>query len=239
MRLEWNGRLVSSQPSEALINQTLNQMAPGDTLTLYRPPTDFLQASGSPADGFMLNAYEDAHGTNMTSAFPLNSADVVAVFALYLRGAPDWHNNLHWRSAAEGSAQSRWRPGIGLIAFAIFSTALLAGLVMSQLSSAPGRPSAGDWLRGFVGIVVISGYIAWLEFFFRRLRPCLANWLGARLDTSIVESLRLYDAGTWTASGGFGKRLIVLMLDICIVIVGVIGPLVLPALIALFVFTRW
>ena len=191
MRLEWNGRLVSSQPAEGLINQTLSQMAPGDTLTLYRPPTDFLQASGSPADGFTLNAYDDTQGASMTSAFPLQSAAVVAVFALYLRGAPDWHNSLHWRSAAERSARPRWRPGIGLIAFAIFATALLAGMVMSQLSNAPGRPSAGDWLRGFAGIVIMSGYIAWLEFFFRRLRPRLADWLGARLDTSIVESLRL------------------------------------------------
>jgi hypothetical protein len=239
MRLEWNGRLVSEQPAEVLIDQTLSQMAPGDTLTLYRPPTNFLQASGSPADGFTLNAYDDAHGTNITSAFPLNSASVVAVFVLYLRGAPDWQNSLHWRSAAEQSARSRWRPGIGVIAFAIFATALLAGMALSQLSNAPGRPSAGDWLRGFAGIVVISVYIAWLDFFFRKLRPRLADWLGTRLGTSITESLRLYDAGTWTASGGIGKRLLVLALDIGIVIVGVIGPLALPALVGLLVFARW
>ena len=69
--------------------------------------------------------------------------------------------------------------------------------------------------------------------------PRLADWLGAGLDTSIVESLRLYDAGTWTTSGSIGKRLLVLILDVGIVIVGVIGPLALPALIALLMFARW
>jgi hypothetical protein len=239
MRLEWNGRLVSEQPAEALINQTLGQMAPGDTLTLYRPPTDFLQVSGSPADGFTLNAYDDARGTNRTSAFPLSSAGVVAVFVLYLRGAPDWHTSLQWRSAAEHSARSRWRPGIGAIAFAIFATALLAGMALSELTNAPGRPSAADWLRGFAGIAVISAYIAWLDFFFRKLRPRLAEWLGTHLGISITESLRLYDAGTWIASGGIGKRLLVLALDIVIVIIGAIGPLALPALVALLAFARW
>jgi hypothetical protein len=239
MRLEWNGRLVSDQPAEALIEQTLSHMAPGDTLTLYRPPADFLQASGSQAAGFTLNGYDDTRGTNMTSAFPLNSAGVVAVFVLYLRGAPDWHNQLHWQTAADPGARSRWRPGIGLIAFAIFTTALLAGMALSQLSNAPGRPSAGDWLRGFAGIVVISGYIAWLDLFFRSLRPRLADWLGARLGISIAESLQLYDAGTWTASGSVGKRLLVMLLDIGVVLFGVIGPLALPALIALLIFARW
>jgi hypothetical protein len=238
MRLEWNGHLVSDQPDRARIEQALSRMAPGDILTLYRPPTDFLQASGSAATGFTLNAYEDAQGTNMTSAFPLNSAGVIAVFVLYLRGAPDWHSSLRWQSAAERSARSRWRPGIGVIAFAIFSTALLAGMLVSQLSDAPGRPSTADWLRGFVGIIVISGYIAWLEFFFRRLRPRIAGWLGASLGISIAESLQLYDAGTWTASGSFGKRLLVMLLDIGILISGVIGPLALPGLIALLIFVR-
>jgi hypothetical protein len=239
MRLEWNGRLVSDQPDEALIEQTLSQMAHSDTLTLYRPPTDFLQASGSATGGFTLNAYDDTQGINRTSALPLNSAGVVAVFVRYLRGAPDWHSNLDWQSGTERGARSRWRPGAGVIAFAIFTTALLAGLALSQLSDARGRPSAGDWLRGFVGIVVISGYIAWLEFFFRRLRPRLASWLGARLGVSIAESTQLYDAGTWTASGSVGKRLLVMMLDIGIILPGVIGPLALPALIALLVFARW
>src|SRR6185295_6021778 len=118
--------------------------------------------------------------------------------------------------------RSRWRPGIGVIAFAVFTTALLAGMVLSQFSDAPGRPSAGDWLRGFGGVVVISGYIAWLDFFFRRLRPRLAGWLGAHLGISIVESARLHDAGTWDASGSIGRRLLVFMLDIAVIIPGVI-----------------
>jgi hypothetical protein len=236
VRLEWNGRLVSDQPDEARIEQMLSQMAHGDTLTLSHPPADFLQATGSLSGGFTLNAYDDARGTNMICAFPLNGAGVVTVFGRYLRGAPDWHSQLHWQSSVERAARRRWRPGIGLIAFTIFTTALIAGMVLSQLSDARGQPSAGDWLRGFVGIVIISGYIAWLDFFFRRLRPHLAGRLGARLGISIAESTRLYDAGTWTASGSIDKRLLVLLLDIGIIILGVIGPLALPALIALLVF---
>jgi hypothetical protein len=235
VRLEWNGRLVSDQPDEARIEHMLSQMAPGDTLTLSYPPANFLQATGSVSGGFTLNAYDEAHGTNMICAFPLNGAGVVAVFGRYLRGAPDWHSQLHWQSSAERAARRRWRPGIGLIAFAIFTTALLAGMVLSQLSDARGRPSAGDWLRGFAGIVIMSGYIAWLDFFFRRLRPRLARWLGTHLGVSISESIQLYDAGTWTASGSIDKRLLVLVLDIGFIILGAIGPLALPALIALLV----
>lgn len=238
MRLEWNGRLISDQPDEMAIGQVLGQMAQEDILTLYRPPADFLQATGSPSGGFTLNAYDDTQGTNMTSAFPLNSAGVIAVFVRYLRGAPDWHSNLHWQSSTERGARSRWRPGVGVIAFAIFTTALLAGMVLSQLSDAGGRPSAGDWLRGFAGIVVISVYIAWLSFFFRTLRPRLASWLGEHLGISIAESTRLYDAGTWTASGSVGKRLLVMMLDIGVLMASVMLPIALPGLIGLLVFAR-
>lgn len=233
MRLVLNDQILSEQPDETAIAQALARMTRGDdVLTLFRPPADFLQAGGSHARGFMLNAYEDAQGTSLSSTRPINTAGVTIVLTRYLGGTQDWRAGVSWRSGAERQSRARPRIGAGLIAFAIFATAFVAALLIAQFSNAPGRPTGGDWLRGFAGIVVISCYIGWIDFFFRVLRPRLARRLGARLGLRVVESTRLYDAGTWNALGGsIDKRLLVYALDIVVLIAGTLLPLAVPAVI--------
>src|SRR5262245_19105188 len=118
MRLELNDRVLSEQPDEAAIAQALARMTRGDdVLTPFRPPADFLQASGSHARGFMLNAYEDAQGTSLSSTRPVNTAGVTIVFTRYQGGAQDWRAGVSWRSEAERQSRPRLRIGAGLIAF--------------------------------------------------------------------------------------------------------------------------
>lgn len=239
MQLELNGQLVSEQPNEQLIAQVVGQMRSGDILSLHRPPADFAQVTGSAAKGFMLNVYEDARGANLISARALDAAGITAALAGYLNGAPDWQTHVQWRADAGQQKGARRYVGVGagLIAFAIFATALAAAMGMTYFSDTPAPLSAGDWLRGFAAITVIAGYIGWLDYFLRALRPRLARRLGAKLGIKVFESSRLYDAGTWETSGGsIGSRLLVYGLDILLLGAGTALPIAAPAVIAFMLF---
>jgi hypothetical protein len=242
LQLELNGLLISEHPDIRIISETLSRMHPGSDhmLTLHRPPSDFVQVTGDSNKGFVLNAYEDAKGFNFFSKKLLKTDRVVHILKNYLDANPHWTEGFAWQSGNEKQQKAQRRiPGLaGLIAFGIFATAYFAAGVMIWKNQPLGF-TWKDYTRGWIGITVIAGYIGWIDFFFSWLRPRLARWLGAKFDLHITESMRLYDAGTWDASGGnVGKRALIYALDIFILIFSVMLPIAIPVVMALILFGK-
>jgi hypothetical protein len=232
--LHLNGHLVSDDPGDADVGHALRRMTRADdVLTLARPPAAFLQATGSPAHGFLLNAYDDAAGASRATSERLDTASVTAVLSRFLRGDARWGDRLPW-STEPRPWPPAWRSlTVGGIALAVFLGAFVAAMTAAHLGGAAARPSRDDWLRGLGALVVIAAYIAWLDCFFRVLRPRAARWLGARMGTRVAESAQPVDAGTWTATGGrLGARLGVYLADIALLLAGVVLPLAVPAVAA-------
>ena len=240
LRLELNGSQVPGRADEAAISSALKRMQGGDDmLTLRRPPTDFIQATGSLRDGFALNVYEDANGANLYSTnAALPATMVAAIFARFLRGEGDWQRGVQWQSGAaqQGKLQRR-RPGMaGLIALGLFGTAYLAAGVLIALGKLPGAKGS-DYAIGWIAIVGLAVYIGWLDVFFSAVRPNLGTWLGKQLGLRVSESFNLLDAGTWTARGGsLARRLIVYVLDLSLLVAATVLPLAIPALLAFLIF---
>ncbi len=248
MRLELNGRVISERPDEAAIAQALAQMNEGgSTLALHRPPADFVQVEGTTSRGFTLNVYEDAQGTNFTSGSrKLDAGTVTAVMARFAAGSPEWRNALQqkkWQSGTKQLQKSQGvndRPGmIGLIALAVFGIPFVTWAAISGMSGGSAPLTWDDTWKGLITIVFLSSFIAWVDIFFRTIRPKIAQWLGKRLRSNIQESREVYDMGMWdTKDGKPMGRVLIFFLDVAITIVGVVGPLALPAVILFVLFNK-
>lgn len=237
VRLHLNGQLVSDDPSEADVGHALRRMARADdVLTLSRPPAAFVQATGSPAHGFLLNAYDGSGLSSRTTARRLDAAMVTAALSRYLRRDASWGDPLPWATPAPPRSPV-WRSlGAGGIALAVFLGAFVAAMIAAHLGGATGRPGREDWLRGLGAVVAMAAYIAWLDCFFRVLRPRAARWLGARIGTRVAESTTVVDAGTWTATGGrLRGRLGVYLVDLALLLAGIVLPLPAPAVVAFWI----
>ena len=240
MRLHLNGELVSEEPSAADVGQALHRMTGrDDVLTLSRPPAAFVQATGCPTHGFVLSAYDETRSASRATARRLDTRSAADALSRYLGGDARWGDALSWAAAVPPRPRG-WRSlGAGAIALAIFGGALVAAMIVSEMGDAPGRPTRADWLRGLGAVVALSAYIAWLDGFFRVLRPRVARWLGARMGMRVEESIAPVDAGTWHATGGsLGARLLVPALDLLLLLAGVMAPLAVPAVAAVWALGR-
>ena len=81
------------------------------------------------------------------------------------------------------------------------------------------------------GLLAFGCYLGWVMLFLARVRPWLAEWLGQQLGVTIRERHK----GHWSVEppGGLGLGLLVGLADICILLLGTMGPFAL-GLIALF-----
>jgi hypothetical protein len=213
--------------------------APEDVLTASRPPADFLQATGSARDGFLLHAYEDASATTRRTERPLDTRAVTDVVTRYLADVADWDAGVAWRPAPADAPRGLRGLGLpGAIAFVIFAGAFVVALALGRAAGGP-PATAADWGRGLAAIAILSLYIGWLDVFFRWLRPRAARALGARLGAPVAESLHTLDAGTWTVSGtGAGRRLLVYTLDFALLVLATVLPIAAPAIAAFLAWGR-
>jgi hypothetical protein len=121
----------------------------------------------------------------------------------------------------------RWDFPVGLIAFLIFGCVYGIFAAYSLLVPQPGAPGLRQICIGFVAIAVIASYIQYLDFFFRRVRPFLAAWLGRQFGVTIKERVGLHGGGWDTKGGNLGTTLLIYLIDAAILITAVIGPIAL------------
>lgn len=245
MRLELNSKVISERADEATLTSALQKMEKDDVLAIRRGHADFVQVEGTESQGFSLNIYEDAEGTSFsTGARKLNLQTAVDVLVRFGAGHTDWRDIVRGSSLRSGAkelekAQGTWQgPGvIGLIALAVFGIPFLAWGIILQIVGNTTPLSWGDIAKGIATIVVLSGYMAWLDVFFRVVRPKLAMQLSKSMGTPVEESRDVYDMGLWTTrNGGPVNRVMVFLLDIGITVAGCVIPIALPAVILLALY---
>src|SRR5687768_10042633 len=95
----------------------------------------------------------------------------------------------------------RWDLPVGLMAFLIFGCFYTVFAAYSLLVPQPGAPGLRQICIGFVAIAVIAGYMQYLDFFFRRVRPAIARWLGRQFGVTVKEEKFGLASGTWETKG--------------------------------------
>jgi hypothetical protein len=141
--------------------------------------------------------------------------------------------DLSWVHAVEWHAPRKRRQGLmaGLIAFAVFGVpyAVIGGY--SLYTKAPGLDAKSFWI-GLIAVAVIASYIAWLDFFFGRVRKGIAERVSRGVGAQVRESLSSLDAGTWhvetpkgaSFAGVVYTNLLVGVIDIVVLLLGTVLP---------------
>jgi hypothetical protein len=253
MNLKVNRKIVSKEPDERVLRETMAGLPPGKgvVVELRRGRGDVLYAQGRPSTGFRLTWQDPDGNTQMSRRSDVDGDTAVLTLILYAQSDPDWQGLADWLPPNVFRYHSRnpilhmlanMPPGLG--ALLIFGTAFFCFAVYALATNAPGV-GVREVLLGFVTIGLIAGYIQYIEFFFSVLRPRLAGWLGPRLGVQIEQDMsdgRWFGgagAGTWDASGGsMGNRLLLHIIDIVVLVGGVIGPVAVVSIGLFLIFDR-
>lgn len=242
MRLTINGQAVPGVLDEHVLARTIGEMPPHKKVRIVMQGNGrTLLALGRRDKGFRLAWHDDFGHSGFSAQTNLAEGEVVLVLALFASGEPEWDTAVAW--LPPGEYHQQWKIPVGPAAFLLFSVpyALIMGWTLYQ--NEPGAPAPGQVLGGLVAIAGVAAFIQYADFFFRRIRPWLAHWLGAYLGLEVRESSGSSRhgprAGSWEAEGGtLTNRLFLHLLDVLILIMGLVLPLALVAFSAFLWFNR-
>ncbi|HRQ41002.1 MAG TPA: hypothetical protein PLD25_24060 [Chloroflexota bacterium] len=253
MNLKVNRKIVSKEPNERVIRETMAGLPPGKgvAVELRRGRGDVLYAQGRPSTGYRLTWQDPLGNTQFSRRSDVDGDTAVLTLTLYAQSDPDWQGLADWlppnvyryhSTNPVLNALGSMPPGLG--ALLIFGTAFFFFAVYALLTNAPGV-GLQEVLLGFVAIGMLAAYIQYIEFFFSAIRPWLARWMGALLGVQINEDqsdARWFGgagAGTWDAKGGSAiNRLLLHIIDIVVLVVGLIGPVAVVSIGAFLIFDR-
>ncbi len=225
MELELNGRVISKQPNNQIIERTILKMKDeGSILTLSDGRQAFIQAAGSRKNGFIMTGQDSSGQRQYDQLTPVGTAEVVLAFSAFLTGSSLWKETVPKRKTS-----SKPKPGqmsgksiivvisviiiivLGMVGFGMFMTAHSGGQV------------ASSGITQFLPIVVgIALYFGWLLFLFSWFRPRLAGWLSNILNINVSENLI---SGSWHSSGPIWKKLLIFSIEMAVFIPGALVPL--------------
>jgi hypothetical protein len=248
MKLKINQQSPIVSPSEEAIAQAFRQLPPGKraTIQLDRGRGQWLYAIGRPDKGFYLGWQSKSSPVLFSKQADLDVATAVFVLTQYAQSEKEWHTLVEWQPPnlpppTQNQFLRFWiniPPGLG--AFFIFGGFFVAYMAYLQVADLPGEPpSLQDAALGLAAIVAISAYIQYIQYFFAKIRPFLASWLGDLLGMQIAESPRsgwtvVQDTSTGRrVQGRWSERLLVQVVDIIFLLVGLVG---LPAIISIVLF---
>jgi hypothetical protein len=133
MKLVVNDAVVAEAVDAEGIRQALRDLPPDDEaiIALYESDEVFMQAGGTPTDGFTMGYYNQTTGIELVSTnSALKTASVMRVFNHFLAGDSSWRSDVGWRplTAKASAAETRaaYRRGLPIIlAFAFFAVAIV------------------------------------------------------------------------------------------------------------------
>lgn len=253
MNLKVNRKIVSKEPDERVIRETMAGLPPGKgvVVELRRGRGDVLYAQGRPSTGFRLTWQDSDGNMQFSRRSDVDGDTAVLTLTLYAQADADWQGLAEWlppnvyryhSSNPILNVLANIPPGLG--ALLIFGTAYFFFALYALFTHAPGV-GMQEILLGFVAIGMLAAYIQYIEFFFSFLRPRLARWLAPLLGVQIEEDMtdgRWFGgagAGTWDAKGGSASnRLLLHVIDIVVLIGGLIGPVAFVSISAFLIFDR-
>jgi hypothetical protein len=145
--------------------------------------------------------------------------------------------NDEWRTTVE------WKRGVLDLPVAILGPATLAVCAAAVMLYLAATGQLEDWEWKYlpnliVGIVMVSGFIGYADWFFGGFRQRLAGMLGGALGITIVESqdYGLFSRpGMWeSADGAIVSDLKVMVLDFLVIIFGLVIPITVFAVALIF-----
>lgn len=237
MRLELNGQTVADPVDPATIGPWLRRLPPGDEAIVGLRDDAlgaFMEAGGTPGGGFIAQYRHPAGGEALLSKNrQLALSTVATLLASCAAGDRRWRGLVAWEATDPPRRSGGWsvlgRVPVAVWALLIFGIPYLAVIIPAARRGGPGAPGVGNAVAGGATIVVMAGFIGYLQFFFAVVRPLLMALAGRLLGVGIREGTGgwLSSAGTWDTGDDapIAKTLVVFVLDAAILILGIIGPI--------------
>jgi hypothetical protein len=155
-------------------------------------------------------------------------------------------NDRIWANAITWHAPRKRNQGrvAALIAFTLFAVPYAIFGSYALYTKAPGV-DAKTFAIGFIAIAVLSGYVAWVDFFFGPVREAAAKVAGRWVGGNVSESHGL-DAGTWNVETpkktSFARSLyanvLIGVIDLAVLFAGVFLPVALGAISLFLIFEK-
>lgn len=225
MQLELNGRIISTQPDQSFIEQTILKMTEDNTiLTLQGNDRAFIQAVGSRSRGFIMTGQDNKGIRQLDQLDLIGPAEVILAFTAFFSGSDAWKQRPIQRQPAP-----KRKPGqmSGSSIFAIILVLLvvvlgMAGFGMFMTARSGGGVNSAEISQFLPIILGLIFYFGWLIFLFSWFRPRLAGFLARTLNTNVNENIV---SGSWQTGGALWKRAMVTIIEIFVFIPGALLPL--------------